>query len=162
MRGRDIAVFLFIIALGLGIYRVVAPFWMPSVNIASSVPLQLAPSFVGEREEASSSSTHPILDEDSINSQEVEATMQEIAHLFPEAAQKTTSAVTISGQQIQILATPTGFLNVRNKPSRSGSIIAKVKPGETYAFIDEQNGWYRIVVEGHETAWVLGEYVKRL
>lgn len=60
---------------------------------------------------------------------------------------------------LNILSTETGYLNVRNASALSGEIIGKVLPGETYEYIDEQNGWYKIILSGKEQGWVLGQYV---
>ncbi|NBI08146.1 SH3 domain-containing protein [Senegalia massiliensis] len=48
-------------------------------------------------------------------------------------------------------------LNVRNKPSESGSLLSRVKADEIYIVLGEQNGWYKIKVNGI-VGWVSGDY----
>lgn len=47
---------------------------------------------------------------------------------------------------VEILSTPTGFLRVRDEPSTLAEEIGRVKPGEKYLFIeqDEKTGWFKI------------------
>ncbi len=48
--------------------------------------------------------------------------------------------------EVEILSTPTGFLRVREEPSTLSDEVARVKPGERYKFIeqDEESGWFKI------------------
>lgn len=157
MRPKDFLVLFVIIALGIVTYRVVSPRPDHQAVLPSVGPVPSA----NESAIHYSSSTVSI-DESKISAQKVEETKKEIAKLFPEAAlQPPATAVTTSGQ-IKILPTPTGFLNVRDKPSKSGHIVAKVKPGETYTVIRQQNGWYKIELPSQPEAWVLGTYVSPL
>ncbi len=66
---------------------------------------------------------------------------------------------TTAQKQVQILATPTGTLNVRSGPSLSDSILTKVKPNERYPFLEEKAGWYKINVNGSK-GWVSAQYTK--
>lgn len=67
---------------------------------------------------------------------------------------------------VEVLDTPTGFLNVRKEPSTSGEILLKVKPGEFYILLDEQtvsgSVWYKIVYEVDKEGWVSGQYAKKV
>lgn len=63
-------------------------------------------------------------------------------------------------QQVIILQTPTGFLRVRSSPSLAGSEVSQVHPGETYPYVDEQNGWFEIQLTG-EKGWVSEQYAKK-
>ena len=69
------------------------------------------------------------------------------------------SALTVA--KVLILQTPTGFLRVRDNPSLGGSEIAQVKPGETYDFLNEQNGWYEIKLNNGQTGWISSEYAQK-
>lgn len=63
---------------------------------------------------------------------------------------------------VEILDTPTGFLRVRDEPSTStGKEVAKVDPGDYYALLDEENGWYKIEYEEGEEGWVSGTYAQK-
>src|SRR3989338_1828444 len=61
--------------------------------------------------------------------------------------------------ELEIIPTGTGFLNVRSQPGLSGSIIAKVKPGETYVYTEENDGWHQIILADGGKGWVSGKYV---
>ena len=62
--------------------------------------------------------------------------------------------------KIEILKTPTGFLNVRNINDVNGKKIGKVLPGEQYVFQEENSGWYNIILSDNSSGWVNSEYVK--
>jgi uncharacterized protein YgiM (DUF1202 family) len=61
---------------------------------------------------------------------------------------------------IEILDTPTGYLNVRNTPGY-GDVVTKVSPGERFLVKAEENGYYKIDVNGKE-GWVIRTYVKEI
>jgi Bacterial SH3 domain len=65
-------------------------------------------------------------------------------------------------KQIKVTATPTGYLNVRNGPSLGGAILAKVHPGDVYAYTEVKAGWYHIALRDNSTGWVIGQYVEVL
>ncbi len=72
------------------------------------------------------------------------------------------STTALSGAQLQILDTPTGFLRVRANPSTSASEITQVKPGEKYSLLEEKASWYKIKVKEGTEGWVSGQYAKKL
>lgn len=57
-----------------------------------------------------------------------------------------------SGSSIKILA---ATLRVRSLPSLSGTVLTTVKAGETYAILDESEGWYKITAN-NKTGWCYG------
>ncbi|HEU0085641.1 MAG TPA: type II secretion system F family protein [Candidatus Paceibacterota bacterium] len=61
---------------------------------------------------------------------------------------------------LEILSTGLGYLNVRDEPSLDGQITGRVLPGETYQYIEESNGWYRIILSDDTEGWVFGQYVR--
>ena len=63
--------------------------------------------------------------------------------------------------QVEILATPTGTLNVRSSPSTSSPIITKVSPGEKYQLLEESPGWFKIKLSDKE-GWISSQYAKKL
>jgi hypothetical protein len=67
---------------------------------------------------------------------------------------------TASGTTLEVLDNELGYLNVRSEPSTTGDIIAKVNPGETYEYTDEQNSWYKITLDDGEEGWVSADYVE--
>ena len=63
---------------------------------------------------------------------------------------------------VEILDTPTGWLRVRSSPTSSeNNEIAKVYPGETYAFLEvNDTGWYKIKLSDGQEGWISGQYAK--
>lgn len=64
----------------------------------------------------------------------------------------------VSGTIIEIEETEIGYLNVRTTPN-FGQVIDKVEAGERFVVKDEQDGWYKIEVNGTD-GWVVKTYVK--
>jgi hypothetical protein len=62
--------------------------------------------------------------------------------------------------KVKVLDTPTGYLRVRAQPSLAGDELTRVKPGESYPYLDEQQSWVKIKLTDKE-GWVSGEYVKK-
>lgn len=62
---------------------------------------------------------------------------------------------------VLIKETEVGFLRVREKPSTGSTELTQVKPGEKYALLDEENGWYKIAYLPGKEGWVAGQYVTK-
>lgn len=77
------------------------------------------------------------------------------------ATQVTASTSAVQVAKVTILDTPTGFLNVRNTPSLGGSVIAQVKPGESYPLLSDQDGWTQIKLTNGTEGWVSSTYVQK-
>jgi hypothetical protein len=74
------------------------------------------------------------------------------------SASATPAPTAASGKStVEIQDTPLGFLRVRSGPSITASESAEVKPGETYPYLDEQDGWYKIKLQAGD-GWVSSEY----
>jgi len=81
----------------------------------------------------------------------------------PKATSNPKPKTNLKPPYITVLDTPTGYLNVRQEPSTSSSenIIAKIKPGESYVFLEKNNsGWDKIEIAAGEEGWVSSKYVK--
>ncbi|NIT03720.1 PEGA domain-containing protein [Candidatus Saccharibacteria bacterium] len=63
--------------------------------------------------------------------------------------------------KVQILETGLGFLRVRSGPGTTYSEIGKAAPGDTYTYLSEQGGWFKIDFQGRE-GWVSAEFSKKL
>lgn len=153
---KDIWMLLFIVAICFGAYRIITSVSSPAQTSATPAASMPTPSPTPVNDDIAyydSTSTTFVFDES-----EVEKTKQEIATQFPEAFSQPEPA----NKQLRIKDTPNGFLNVRDKASLGGKIVAKVEPGETYGYTTEENGWYQIILEGHTSAWVLGTYTESL
>lgn len=76
--------------------------------------------------------------------------------------QATDSAkVTNPKTMVTIEDTPTGFLRVREEPSVSASESGRVKPGDKFELLDEQDGWYKIEFEKEKQGWVYSQYSEK-
>lgn len=62
---------------------------------------------------------------------------------------------------VKIKDTPTGWLRVREGSSTGDSELAKVEPGETYPYLEEEeNGWYKIEYEEGKEGWISSTYAE--
>lgn len=60
-------------------------------------------------------------------------------------------------QSITVGETGAGYLNVRS--SIGGDIIEQINDGQSYEYIESENGWYKIKLTDGRTGWVNGSYV---
>jgi hypothetical protein len=66
-------------------------------------------------------------------------------------------------QSVKILATPTGFLNVRSGPGTNTAKVGQVNPGEVYQVLSDSSangGWYQIRLSDALTGWIAKKYGK--
>ncbi len=54
-----------------------------------------------------------------------------------------------------------GFLRVREKPTIYSSEAARVKPGDKFEILDEDQGWFKISYEEGKEGWVSSLYVEK-
>ena len=64
---------------------------------------------------------------------------------------KTDNILNLNSKKIKINTTDTGYVNVRD--SIGGKLIAKIKSGEFYDFLEKNAGWYKIAIKD-KTGWV--------
>ena len=66
--------------------------------------------------------------------------------------------------QVEILATPNGFLRVRSEPSTLAGELVKVKSGEKFKYVEEDSktGWFKIEYEEGKEGWVSNDYAKKV
>jgi len=62
---------------------------------------------------------------------------------------------------LTIKETDTGWLRVRTAPSLSASESARVEPGQTFAMLDEEAGWYKISYEKNKEGWISSNYAEK-
>ncbi|MBI2645182.1 type II secretion system F family protein [Candidatus Uhrbacteria bacterium] len=84
------------------------------------------------------------------------APVQEITPTAP----STSPSYTPPTVQLKVLKTPTGFLNVRNKPSKNGGVIIKIKPGDIYAYRSKKDRWYEIILQDDTFGWIADAYAE--
>lgn len=80
-----------------------------------------------------------------------------------EASLSAVASSSASVKKVIILSTPTNYLNVRNAPSLTGSIVAQVNPGESYDLISEETGWYEIKLSSSsaQAGWISSTYAEK-
>lgn len=78
--------------------------------------------------------------------------------ISPSPTPNTSSSAT-SQRELTITETPTGYLNVRTEPSRTGNLLTRVYPKETYNYVEYKTGWYKITLKDGETGWISEQYV---
>ena len=77
-------------------------------------------------------------------------------------AEETLPVATPSPQEmIEILATPNGWLRVRQGPGTNYPEIAKVNSGEKFAVLEEKDGWFKIRLEEGQEGWVSSQYAQK-
>lgn len=74
---------------------------------------------------------------------------------------KTVTPIENKTAELEIIGNAT-FVNVRAEPNTISDIIAKVNLGDTFAFEDTKDNWYKITVTAEKIGWVFGDYVKVL
>lgn len=63
---------------------------------------------------------------------------------------------------VEILNTPTNYLNVRSNPESSAAILIRINPGDKYSFIqkDPTNQWIQIYYQTQNKGWISAQYAK--
>lgn len=115
------------------------------------IDVQLAREIEGIEEATASA------EEEEVEEEEVE----EEDEPTPTPKAEATATPSVEKPYVRIKNTPTGWLRVRLGPSTSATEAAKVKPDETYSYLnEEENGWYKIEYEENEEGWVSGVYTE--
>ena len=68
----------------------------------------------------------------------------------------------LNTRKVEILATPYGWLRVREQPSTSAKEIAKVNTGSRFELLEEASGWYKIRLTDGNTGYITAAYAKKL
>ncbi len=68
--------------------------------------------------------------------------------------------VSVALKKVTVKPTELGYLNVRSLPSAQGTLVARIKPGESYPYGEERGGWYKIELPDSASGWVSGTYVE--
>lgn len=63
--------------------------------------------------------------------------------------------------KVLIKETETGWLKVRKEANSGAMEIGKVRPGEKYDFLGEENGWDKILFNNQE-AWISAKYAEKI
>ncbi len=71
-----------------------------------------------------------------------------------------TSSSTLNSQQVVIGETETGWLNVRQGPGKTYSIVIKIYPGDKFESTNKDGDWLQINLKDGGQGWILAKYVK--
>ena len=93
---------------------------------------------------------------------ELECQIKLAAEKEEKKAEETLPVATSSPQEmIEILATPNGWLRVRQGPGTSYPEIAKVNSGEEFPLLEEKDGWFKIRIEEGQEGWISSQYAQK-
>jgi len=93
---------------------------------------------------------------------ELECQIKLAAEKEEKKAEGVLPAATPSTQKmVEILATPNGWLRVRQEPGTSYPEIAKVNSGEEFPLLEEKEGWFKIKLSEEQEGWVSGQYARK-
>lgn len=81
--------------------------------------------------------------------------------ITPKPTPKTTPKIQLEKPYVTIKETPTGWLRVRSEASTQSTEVAKVNPGESYAYLDQKSGWYKIAYQEGKAGWISGQYAEK-
>ena len=59
---------------------------------------------------------------------------------------------------VDVIETPTGWLNVRSGPGTNFEQVSRVDVGEKFELLEEDAGWYKIKIDDETEGWVYAEY----
>jgi hypothetical protein len=64
--------------------------------------------------------------------------------------------------------TPTGWLNLRENPSKSAKILTQVNSGDKFEAVEKQTvagdsyDWYKVIVDDKISGWIYGQYITEI
>lgn len=73
-----------------------------------------------------------------------------------------TNTVLVEVLKVKILPTGLGWLRARSGPGIGNEEVAKLDEGNEYVAINTESGWYEILLENGDKAWVIGQYVSEI
>ena len=86
----------------------------------------------------------------------------DIGQLIETPTEATSSSLNVNqGQKITIKETETGWLKVRESSSSSSKEVTRVKPGESYALLEEGTDWYKIDLGSSQNGWISATYASK-
>ncbi len=69
--------------------------------------------------------------------------------------------IKLSTPMVKIKDTETGWLRVRSSASSSAAEIGRVKPGESYELLSQNNEWYQIKFD-NKNGWISFKYAEKI
>ncbi|MBI4079402.1 MAG: PEGA domain-containing protein [Candidatus Levybacteria bacterium] len=77
------------------------------------------------------------------------------------AAEATSSAKPTPVAQVEVLDTPTGYLNVRKNASTTSKKIGTVTPSDILELLSEEEGWFHVKLPDGTEGFVSAQYAKK-
>lgn len=90
---------------------------------------------------------------------------------FSEGGNSSTTATSTEGEVVIYLIikdTPTGWLNLREIPSKSAKILTQVNSGDKFEAVEKQTvagdsyDWYKVIVDDKISGWIYGQYITEI
>lgn len=88
-------------------------------------------------------------------------TQPEAGEVLPGSEGSPSPTPTTTQQLVTILATPTGFLRVREEPNVVSTEIGRVLPGDELILIAEENDWYKIQLKDGSEGWISSSFAEK-
>ncbi len=88
-------------------------------------------------------------------------TQPEAGEVLPGSEGSPTPIPTSTQQLVVILATPTGFLRVREEPNTNALEIGRVLPGDELPLLTEENDWFKIQLKDGSEGWISNSFAER-
>ncbi|MBP7832797.1 MAG: PEGA domain-containing protein [Candidatus Levybacteria bacterium] len=88
-------------------------------------------------------------------------TQPQAGEVLPGSEGTPTATPTVSQQLVVILATPTGFLRVRQEASTASTEIGRVLPGDELLLLEEANDWFKIQLKDGQEGWISTSFAQK-
>ncbi len=88
-------------------------------------------------------------------------TQPQAGEVLPGSEGSPTPTPTTSQQMVIILATPTGFLRVRQEANITSAEIGRVLPSDELLLIEEVNDWFKIRLEDGQEGWISTSFAEK-
>lgn len=88
--------------------------------------------------------------------------IQETPTESTQAGKITTGTPATSKPYVLINDTPTGFLRVRLDASLAATEVAQLKPGDKVEFLEEKEGWFKVLYSEGKEGWVSQRYSEKV
>lgn len=86
----------------------------------------------------------------------------DVSQIIEAPIEATSSGLNLDqGQKVTIKETETGWLKVREASSSSSKEVIRIKPGESYALLDEGTDWYKIDLGSSKSGWISATYASK-
>lgn len=88
-------------------------------------------------------------------------TQPDAGEVLPGSEGSPTPTPSTTQQLVVILATPTGFLRVRQEPTINSLEIGRVLPGDELLLLTQENDWYKIQLKDGKEGWISNSFAEK-